>query len=551
MTNKLPSIVITGASGFIGRYVLENLIDHYNVYAIARRSRKLANIPYHKNLHWLQCDIANTKTINDVKNYVIENGGAEFLIHLAAYYDFTYEDNPEYQRTNINGTENVLNISKELNIKRFIFASSLAACNFPDKNKVITEQSPLDADYGYAWSKRKGEELVKEYSNDFPCSVIRFAAVFSDWCEYAPLYKFLSSWLSHKYYSRIIAGNGESAIPYIHVHDLLLLMKRIINKSNKLLPFDIYNASPDGATSHHELFTFATRYFLGESIKPIFLPKLLAYPALVFRSLLMKFHLTSEEYFERFWMIKYIGLKLNIDSSYTREILDWQPTPRYHIMRRLIFLLEKMKSHPVEWSVKNEAALKRVTRRSNLQIYEALIEEKENMLNQINIRIMLTDSEGSFGRYKLMETNEFQCYISTLYHLLLAAVRSGDRGLMLKYIDDIAVRRFAEGFEPKEICNTLLVFKEVILKNLSNKKNLRQIKQELYDHIGLTIQLAQDEVEDIYEDLLKKMPSEKISESSLLPDCKELQKMIRQLSAFYQITPEEANEKKNLINDYY
>ncbi|MBL1211848.1 MAG: NAD(P)-dependent oxidoreductase [Ignavibacteriae bacterium] len=549
MKNKKPSIIITGASGFIGKYILEYLIKDYQVFAIARRSRKLSNVPYHKNLHWLQCDIANKKTLTDVKNYIIENGGADYIIHLAAYYDFTYTDNPEYQRTNIDGTENILNIATELNVKRFIFAGSLAACNFPEKNKVITEQAPLDADYAYAWSKRKGEELVKEYSNKFPCSIIRFAAVFSDWCEYAPLYKFLTSWLSNKYYSRILAGNGESAIPYIHVHDLLLLVKKIISKTDKLLPFDVYNASPDGSTSHHELFKFATRYFLGESIKPIFLPKLLAYPALMFRILLMKFRLTSEEYFERLWMIKYIGLKLNVDSSYTRETLDWEPTPRYHIMRRLLFLLEKMKSHPVEWNVKNEAALKRVTRRSNLLIYEAMIEEKENLLKQININILLTDSKVSFSRYKLMDSNEFMCYMSTLYHLLMAVVRSGDRSLMLKYIDDIALKRFAEGFEPKEICDTLSVFRDVILKNFISKKSMSEIKQELYDYIGLTIQMAQDEVEDLYDNLIHKMPKNKFSESSLLPDCNELQKMIKQLSAFYQIAPEEIGSKKDLITE--
>jgi hypothetical protein len=42
------------------------------------------------------------------------------------------------------------------------------------------------------------------------------------------------------------------------------------------------------------------------------------------------------------------------------------------------------------------------------------------------------------------------------------------------------------------------------------------------------------------------MPKDKISESALLPDCKELQKMIRQLSAFYQISPEEGKYYEDL-----
>jgi chromosomal replication initiation ATPase DnaA len=199
-----------------------------------------------------------------------------------------------------------------------------------------------------------------------------------------------------------------------------------------------------------------------------------------------------------------------------------------------------MKGHPDEWRVKNEAALKRVTGRANLQIYEEMIRRKEKLLAKISSTILSADEEDKFKRYKLMNHDDFQCYMSTLYHLLMAAVRSSDRSLMLQYIDDIAIRRFAEGFEPEELCNTLLVFKEIIITELTSTKELRNIKQDIYDYIGLTIQLAQDEIEDLYENLLQKMPRDKIAESSMLPDCKELQRKIRQLSAFYQISPDEA-----------
>jgi hypothetical protein len=203
-----------------------------------------------------------------------------------------------------------------------------------------------------------------------------------------------------------------------------------------------------------------------------------------------------------------------------------------------------MKGHPDEWRVKNEAALKRVTGRANLQIYEEMIRRKEKLLAKISSTILSADEEDKFNRYKLMNHDDFQCYMSTLYHLLMAAVRSSDRSLMLQYIDDIAIRRFAEGFEPEELCNTLLVFKEIIITELTSTKELRNIKQDIYDYIGLTIQLAQDEIEDLYENLLQKMPHQKIAESSMLPDCKELQRKIRQLSAFYQISPDEAKNYK-------
>ena len=539
--NNLPSIVVTGASGFIGSYVIEYFKDEFKIFAIARRSRKEAEIPYHPNLHWLQCDISNQTTLNEAANYINKNGGADFLIHLAAFYDFSYKDNPAYDIVNVEGTENILEFSSSIGIRRFIFASSIAACKFPSGGNAILENSLPDADYHYARSKKAGEEFVKKYSQNFSCSIIRSAAVFSDWCEYAPLYKFLSRWLTKKLDSKIIAGKGLSAVPYIHIRDLCILIKTIIEKSDKLPDFDIYNASPNGSTSHKEIFEVATHYFFGRAVKPIFLPKYLTYPALAVRKAFQILRLTCDNPIERFWMIKYIDKKLVVSSMYTQAELDWHPTPRYHLTRRLLFLLEKMRRHPDAWRLKNEAALKRIASRTNLIIYEKLIEQKEVILTNLNQIIIEENRDGKFTPYKQLPLNELQCYISAIYHLLLATVRSSDRSLLLKYIEDIAVRKFAEGFEPEIICETLKIFSEIIIEHLSAFKGLDDKRQEIYDSIGLSMQIARDEIEDLYDNLVLKMPAEFKIRSSLIPECKELQKTIHQLSAFYQVSPEDFN----------
>jgi nucleoside-diphosphate-sugar epimerase len=546
---KLPSIVITGASGFIGSNILDFLKDEYIIFAIARRSRKEANIPYHPNLHWLQCDISNPTTVNEAAQYINDNGGADFILHLAAFYDFTYKNNPAYQLVNVEGTKNMLEFASRLNPKRFIFASSIAACEFPTDGNYIIETTPPEANYEYAVSKKIGEELVKKYSGKFPCTVIRVAAVYSDWCEFAPLYKFLSSWLSKKIESRIVGGKGESAIPYIHIRDLCQMLQLILAKTINLPQFDVYSASPNGSTSHKEIFQISTRYFFGEVKKPFHLPKFLAYPAIVFRKIVKMLKLTSEEPFEQFWMIRYIDKKLNVDASYTHSVLGWQPTVRYHLTRRLLFLLEKIKSHPDEWRLKNEAALKRIARRTNLMIYEKMVEQKDVLLTKIYEIILDENPKGIFTKYKEMPLNDFQCYISAVYHLLLATIRSSDRSLLLSYIDDIAIKRFAEGFEPYILCETLKLFSEVIINHLGAYKELSAIKQELYDNIGLSLQIAQDEIEDLYDNLVKKLPGEILSRSANLPDCKELQKMIHQLSAFYQVAPEDFNLSPQALQD--
>ncbi|MGD9232623.1 MAG: NAD-dependent epimerase/dehydratase family protein, partial [Desulfobacterales bacterium] len=215
ISNKLPGILVTGASGFIGRHFVIAVSGKFRLFCIARRSQKEAGIPYSDTIHWLQADITKWRDLINVAEYIKKHGNADYVLHLAGYYDFTLKKNPVYEQVNVIATRYLLELSNMLKVKRFIFASSVAACKFPPEGKPITEESPADADFPYACSKRRAELLIKEYSELFPCSIVRLAAVYSDWCEYPMLYMLLKHWLSaNKLTSKILSGRGESAIPY-------------------------------------------------------------------------------------------------------------------------------------------------------------------------------------------------------------------------------------------------------------------------------------------------------------------------------------------------
>ena len=307
-------------------------------------------------------------------------------------------------------------------------------------------------------------------------------------------------------------------------------------KFSKIPQYGVYHVSPDGSTNHKELFTHATRDFFGYPLIPMFLPKFMAYPGLIMKNILGRLRLVSQP-FEKFWMIKYIDLKLNVDTSLTRKILSWEPTPRYHILRRLIYLLDKMKSHPNEWHLLNEAATKRDTSRPNLLIYEQLIANEDELLKAISATIMSKDNKERFPNYQQFTPKRIKIALSTLFNLLLASVRSSDRTLMQKYIGEIAMKRFTVGFEAKEMTDAIATFGEVITETLLAKKELGILKQEIYDYIGLTLQLAMDEVEDVFENMDKRISKEKLALLTKQRDA-EREKEIKSLSAFYQEYPE-------------
>jgi nucleoside-diphosphate-sugar epimerase len=200
MNKDLPGIILTGASGFIGKHFIEASAKNYRLFCLARRSQNEAGVPRHENILWSQVDVGDFSNLQEVVQSINKYGGADFIIHLAGYYDFLMKDRPEYKYTNVIGTRNVLKLAQYLNIKRFIFASSLAACKFgKDPHKMLDEQSPVNANYPYANTKREAEELIKNYAAIFPYTILRLAAVYSDWCEYPPLFAFLSAWFSRKW----------------------------------------------------------------------------------------------------------------------------------------------------------------------------------------------------------------------------------------------------------------------------------------------------------------------------------------------------------------
>jgi nucleoside-diphosphate-sugar epimerase len=174
-------------------------------------------------------------------------------VHLAAYYDCIGLDHPEYMRTNVGGLRNVLDACTGLPLRRFILASSLAACRFPTEGLALTESSPADGEHIHARTKRLGEEMLNQYQQAFPTVTVRLAALFSGWCEYPPLFVQLNAWFSKLWNADVIAGRGLTAIPYLRVHDVVTFLRRLPYSGDELTPGEIVIASGDGAVSRREL----------------------------------------------------------------------------------------------------------------------------------------------------------------------------------------------------------------------------------------------------------------------------------------------------------
>ncbi|MEN8222751.1 MAG: NAD(P)-dependent oxidoreductase [Acidobacteriota bacterium] len=494
--SKLPEIIVTGASGFIGRHFLEAAKNTFSIFAIARRSQVECNAPRHKNIEWHIVDITDKdelkKTIDDIGS----RAKIDYVLHLAGYYDFECLDSPEYIRTNVEGTKNILEMGRKLNIKRFVFASSLTVCDFRKCEMPVTEESPPNAKFPYARSKKMGEEMLKDYSSHFSGTAIRFAAIFSDWCEYEPLYSLMSTWVSGKWNSRIIAGKGDTAITYIHIKCAVLFLLKVFQRSSELKKFDILIASSSNTQSHIKLYKMTTRLYFGRSGKPIFIPKFLAAIGIMLRCAIGK--ILKKRPFEKIWMVSYIDRFISTNPEYSFNSLPFKIRERYHLPRRMIYLIENMKSFPQEWHSRNMNPHRKDPVRPNLIIGNVMNVEKERIVNMILTHLITSPD---YPNYQSLEPDRLRWFIHLVYNLLMGSVRNGDRHSVISYYRYLASIRKKGGFPLEELKSALLKLGDIIIEELGKIPGLIDMGQYLNNHIRLTLEMAADEVDDAYSEI--------------------------------------------------
>jgi nucleoside-diphosphate-sugar epimerase len=487
-------LLVTGASGFIGAHLLRDLMDRHRIFAVARGRPETTGAPVHRNVEWLHADVSSRDDVLALLERVRAAGGVDVVVHLAGYYDFTGRDAPEYASTNVEGLRNVLDISRRLRPRRFVFSSSVAACDFSSPGRPIDERTPAAGRTPYARSKRLGEDMVREAAGSLPSAVVRFAALFSDWCEYEPLNVFLSEWLSRGWRSRVLAGRGRTAIPYLHIRDALSFLERLLSNLGELGPFAMLVASPDGATSHRDLYAAATACQFGQRRRPILVPRIACRMGL--RTLDTLGRVTRRRPFERPWMGQCIDQELAVDARRTRSVLGWAPKERLEILRRMPFLVHNRRTYPDEWLRRNHVAARRVRLRTSTRIQSLLAAHEDAICARLETVLRDPVRSHRFPAYLDCAPGHLEERHRLLVAQLLCAIRTGDKGVFMNCCGGLAERWLEQGLPLEELWGALDCLDLVCLETLRPLPEAAGLEQALGDHVTMTIQFAIDAVHE-------------------------------------------------------
>lgn len=151
--------LVTGATGFVGAGVARALIrEGWEVRALARKSsdrRNLQNLP----LQIVEGDLANRPSLDGA---LID---CQALFHVAADYRLGAFDPQQLYRTNVEGTRNILEASRQAGVARVVYTSSVATVGIPTDGTPGNEDTPVgvaDMIGHYKRSKFLAEQLVRE-----------------------------------------------------------------------------------------------------------------------------------------------------------------------------------------------------------------------------------------------------------------------------------------------------------------------------------------------------------------------------------------------------
>ncbi len=216
-------VLVTGASGFIGRRLVSALVDEgHEVFAFVRKTSNTQSFPDDVEIR--------EGNLLDVPSMEAAVKDMDAVIHLAAYFDFYPSDVDLLYRTNVDGTRDLMNACVGTTVERFIYCSTtetIGPVRYPPGN----EDTELRPQFDYGQSKVLAEKVVREITRDTGLThvILRPTGVTGEGDLYTgyELIKAINDGAIP-----VLPGDGEKHIMYTYVGDVVRgFVKALTSKS--------------------------------------------------------------------------------------------------------------------------------------------------------------------------------------------------------------------------------------------------------------------------------------------------------------------------------
>ncbi|MFN0196530.1 MAG: dTDP-glucose 4,6-dehydratase [Planctomycetaceae bacterium] len=223
-------VLVTGGCGFIGsnfiRYLLQVHSDlsviNLDKLTYAGNLENLADVADHPRYRFIQGDICDRELVKGVLANELPFGKIDAVLNFAAesHVDRSIIDSSPFVRTNIMGTQVLLDICRESGIPRYLQVSTDEVYGSLEATGFFTEETPLAPNSPYAASKTSADLLVRSYIHtfEFPAIITRCS---NNYGPYQFPEKIIPLFIANAMDDQALPvyGAGQNVRDWIHVLD--------------------------------------------------------------------------------------------------------------------------------------------------------------------------------------------------------------------------------------------------------------------------------------------------------------------------------------------
>ncbi|MCT4594416.1 MAG: dTDP-glucose 4,6-dehydratase [Anaeromicrobium sp.] len=232
----MKTLLVTGGAGFIGSNFIRYMINKYKNYKIinldlltyAGNLENLKDIEHNPNYEFIKGNISDKKLVDKIVFKKVD-----YIINFAAesHVDRSIEDPEVFIRTNIMGTQVLLEAAKKYNIEKYVQISSDEVYGSLEKEGLFTEETPIAPNSPYAASKASADLLVRAYykTYELPVNITRCS---NNYGPYQFPEKLIPLMIANAYDNKDlpIYGDGLQIRDWIHVKDHCRAIDLVIHK---------------------------------------------------------------------------------------------------------------------------------------------------------------------------------------------------------------------------------------------------------------------------------------------------------------------------------
>ncbi|KMM37671.1 spore coat protein [Alkalihalobacillus macyae] len=222
------NLLITGGAGFIGGNFVQYMLKHYPEYTIynvdvlsyAGDLLKHSHLEESDNYHFIKADIADREKMMALFSEFC----FDYVVHFAAesHVDRSIVDPEVFVRTNVLGTQVLLDASKKYGVSKFVHVSTDEVYGEMELNstELFHENTPLQPNSPYSASKASSDLLVRSYHETFGMPVV-ITRCSNNYGPYQYTEKLIPLVITKALNDEKIPvyGDGKNVRDWLHVYD--------------------------------------------------------------------------------------------------------------------------------------------------------------------------------------------------------------------------------------------------------------------------------------------------------------------------------------------